>query len=164
MTSKKKAAKVGTGAFAVGKAAKSNPYIKRFIDDDELRGSLVTAFGSVRKAYQRMSNGKAPAISLMEDRKVKRELKDAASSLREAANSLKKAKKRRRPGRALLIAVAGTAVALAASEGLRKKALDAVFGAEEEFEYTSTTTPEPPSKPESKPASKPAKESKSGKS
>ena len=31
-------------------------------------------------------------------------------------------------------------VALALSEGLRKKVLDALFGAEEEFEYTSTTS------------------------
>ena len=29
---------------------------------------------------------------------------------------------------------------LAVSEGLRKKVLDALFGAEEEFEYTSTTS------------------------
>ena len=28
-------------------------------------------------------------------------------------------------------------------EGLRKKVLDALFGAEEEFEYTSTTTSAP---------------------
>jgi hypothetical protein len=34
-------------------------------------------------------------------------------------------------------------LALAFSEGLRKKALDALFGAEEEFEYTSTTSPAP---------------------
>ena len=34
-------------------------------------------------------------------------------------------------------------VALAVSEGLRKKVLDALFGAEEEFEYTSTTTTPP---------------------
>ena len=31
-------------------------------------------------------------------------------------------------------------IALAVSEGLRKKVLDALFGAEEEFEYTSTTS------------------------
>ena len=31
-------------------------------------------------------------------------------------------------------------MALALSEGLRKKVLDALFGAEEEFEYTSTTS------------------------
>src|SRR3712207_8610769 len=34
----------------------------------------------------------------------------------------------------------GAGAALALSEGLRKKVLDALFGAEEEFEYTSTTT------------------------
>ena len=37
------------------------------------------------------------------------------------------------------------AIALAVSEGLRKKVLDALFGAEEEFEYTSTTTTPPAS-------------------
>ena len=31
-------------------------------------------------------------------------------------------------------------MALAVSENLRKKVLDALFGAEEEFEYSSTTT------------------------
>ena len=43
-------------------------------------------------------------------------------------------------GRVLLLGVVGGAVALALSEGLRKKVLDALFGAEEEFEYTSTTS------------------------
>jgi hypothetical protein len=37
----------------------------------------------------------------------------------------------------------GAGLALALSEGLRKKVLDALFGAEEEFDYTSTTTPTP---------------------
>ena len=47
-------------------------------------------------------------------------------------------------GRIVLLGVVGTAVALVVSEGLRKKVLDALFGAEEEFEYTSTTsTPTP---------------------
>ena len=32
---------------------------------------------------------------------------------------------------------------MALSEGLRRKVLDALFGAEEEFEYTASTTPEP---------------------
>ena len=44
-------------------------------------------------------------------------------------------------GRLLMVTVIGGAVALAVSEGLRKKVLDALFGAEEEFEYTSTTAP-----------------------
>jgi hypothetical protein len=44
-------------------------------------------------------------------------------------------------GKKLLLLLVGAGAALALSEGLRKKVLDTLFGAEEEFEYTSTTTP-----------------------
>ena len=40
------------------------------------------------------------------------------------------------------MALIGAGLALALSEGMRKKALDALFGAEEEFEYTASTTPD----------------------
>jgi hypothetical protein len=144
MASKKnKAAKASAGALAAGKAARSNPYVQRLIDDDDLRDNLRTAYESARKAYERMSNGKGPAKAIFDDKKTQRQLKEAATSLREAADSLRGANKRRRGGRRgglLLLLVAGVA-ALALSEGLRKKVLDMLFGAEEEFEYTSTTTP-----------------------
>ena len=147
MAAKKKAAKAGAGAVAAGKAARSNPYVQRIVEDDDLRDNLRTAFESARKAYTRMANGKGPAKAVMEDKKVQKQLKEAASSLREAADSLRGAKKRkrRRRGRLLVVALVGAGLALALSEGLRKKALDALFGAEEEFEYTATTTPEPAS-------------------
>jgi hypothetical protein len=44
-------------------------------------------------------------------------------------------------GRTLLFALVASAVALALSESLRSKVLDLVFGAEEEFDYSSTTFP-----------------------
>lgn len=46
-------------------------------------------------------------------------------------------------GRLLLLLLLGAILALALSEDLRAKTLDAVFGAEEEFEYTSATEPGP---------------------
>ncbi len=150
MASKKRAAKAGAGAVAAGKAARSNPYVQRIVEDDELRENLRTAFESARKAYTRMANGKGPAKALVEDKKVQRELKDAASSLRDAADSLRGAKRRRRRGRRgrmLVIALVGAGLALALSEDLRKKVLDALFGAEEEFEYTASTTPSPSGEP-----------------
>ena len=148
MAAKKKAAKAGAGAFAAGKAVRSNPYVQRLVDDDELRDNLRSAFESARKAYTRMSNGKGPVKAVTEDKKVQRDLREAATSLKDAADSLrggKKKKKKRGKGHLLLVALIGGAVALAASEGLRKKVLDALFGAEEEFEYTGSTTPEPSS-------------------
>jgi hypothetical protein len=144
MATKKKAAKAGAGAVAAGQAVRSNAYIQRLVEDAELRENLRSAYDSARKAYARMSNGKGPAKAVLDDKKTQRELKEAATSLREAADSLRGAKKRRRKGRfgrLLLLALVGGGAALATSEGLRKKVLDALFGAEEEFEYTSTTTP-----------------------
>jgi adenylosuccinate synthase len=145
MAAKKKAAQAGAGVFAAGKAVRSNPYVQRLMEDPELRENLRSAFESARKAYTRMSNSKGPVKAVAEDKKVQRELKEAASSLKDAADSLRgQKKKKRRKGRLLLLAVVGAGLALALSEGLRKKVLDTLFGAEEEFEYTASTTPEPP--------------------
>jgi adenylosuccinate synthase len=141
MAAKKKAAKAGAGAYAAGKAVRSNEYVQRLVEDQELRENLRNAFVSAKKAYARV-NGKGPAKAL-DDKKVQRELKDAATSLKEAADSLRGQKKRkRRKGRVLFVGLVGAGLALALSEGLRKKVLDALFGAEEEFEYTASTTPQ----------------------
>jgi hypothetical protein len=144
MAAKNKAAQAGAGAFAAGKAVRSNPYVQRVMQDPELRENLRSAFESARKAYTRMSNGRGPVKAVTEDKKVQRELKEAASSLKDAADSLRGKKRKRRKGRLLFVAVVGAGLALALSEGLRKKVLDTLFGAEEEFEYTASTTPEPP--------------------
>jgi adenylosuccinate synthase len=140
---KKKAAKAGAGAIGAAQAARSNPYVQRVVDDDELRENLRTAFDSAKKAYERMSNGKGPVKAIVDDKKTQKELKEAASSLKEAADSLRGAKKKKSggKGRMLVLVLITAGAALALSEGLRKKVLDTLFGAEEEFEYTSTTTP-----------------------
>jgi hypothetical protein len=145
MAAKKRAAKAGAGAVAAGQAVRTNQYVQRLIEDEDLRDNLRTAFESAKKAYSRMSNGKGPVRSLTEDKKTQKELREAATSLREAADALRGKRKKRRRGRMLLIGLVGAGLALAMSEGLRKKVLDALFGAEEEFEYTATTTPEPAS-------------------
>ena len=146
MASKKKqAAKAGAGAVAAGKAVKDNPYVQRIVEDEELRENVRTAFESARKAYSRMSNGKGPVKAITEDKKTQKQLREAASSLREAADSLKNAKsgrKKRKRGRALMLLIIGAGLAIALNEGLRSKVLDALFGSEEEFEYTSTTSPQ----------------------
>ena len=143
---KKKAAKAGAGAIGAAQAARSNPYVQRVVEDEELRDNLRTAYESAKKAYSRMSNGKGPAKAILDDKKTQKELREAASSLKDAADSLCGAKKKKKGGfgRKLLILAVGAGLALALSEGLRKKVLDALFGAEEEFDYQSTTVPAPP--------------------
>jgi hypothetical protein len=141
MAAKDKAAKAGAGATAAAKAVRGNPYVQKLIEDPELRDNLRSAFDSAKKAYGRM-NGKGPVKAVTEDKKTQRQLKDAAASLKEAADQLRGQKKKSHKGRWFMLAIVGAAVALVASEGLRKKVLDALFGKEEEFEYTASTTPD----------------------
>jgi hypothetical protein len=144
-------ASASKGAAKAGKAARAagtNPYIQRLVQDAALREEIRDALALTRSAYGRLANGKAPAKALMEDKKLQRELREAATSLRDIGITLRegpkrKRKRKRRLGRMILLAVVGGGLALALSEGLRKKVLDTLFGAEEEFEYTSTTTPAP---------------------
>ena len=142
MAAKKKAKSAGKDAVSAGKAVQSNEYVQRLVEDEDLRDDLRTAYQSAKKAYARI-NGKGPVKALTEDKKTQKEIKEAASSLRDAAEALRggKKKKRRGLGRLLLLAIVGGGLALALSEDLRKKVLDTLFGAEEEFEYTATTTP-----------------------
>jgi hypothetical protein len=147
MASKRKAAKAGAGAIAAGQAARENPYVQRLLEDDDLRDELRAAFDSARKAYGRIDS-KGPAKAF-EDKKVQRDLKQAAESLKSAADSLRESPKRKGGfGRLLFLAIVGTVLALALSEDLRKKVLDGLFGAEEEYEYGSTTTPAATPSPE----------------
>ena len=130
-------------ARQAAQSAGSNPYVRRLIEDQELRNSVMEAFGAARNAYQRMSNGKGPVRAVTEDKKVQRDLRTAAESLRDASDRLRGRVKQRRWGRLILIGLIGAVLAIALSEDLRKAVLDRLFGAEEEFEYTSQTTPTP---------------------
>ena len=142
LAAKKKAAKAGAAAMAV----KNSPYVQRVVEDEDLRDNIVQAYESARDAASRLSNGKSPAKAIFDDKKLQKDLKNAAESFRDASVALREAPKQRKGlslGRLILLTVVSAGVALAVSEGLRKKVLDALFGAEEEFEYTSTTSPPP---------------------
>jgi hypothetical protein len=143
MAAKKQAAKAGAAAASL----RANPYIQRIIQDAELRDNIRGAYESSRSAYGRLNNGKAPGKVLLEDKKLHKELNEAAASLRDVSDALRDGPKRKKRsggfGRKLLLLAVGAGLAIALSEGLRQKVLSALFGAEEEFDYTSTTSPAP---------------------
>jgi len=139
MTAKGKLGKASDAA----RAAQQNRYLQRLIADEKLRANLITAYGAARGAYGRMSNGKPATQALFEDRKLQRELKEAANALRQASDALREPPKRRRRGgvkRMLMLLVVAGILALALSDELRSKALDMLFGSEEEFDYSSVST------------------------
>ena len=138
---KKKKAAAAAGAVA---AARQNPYVQRVIEDDDLRDNVRVAFEAARDAYARLSDGKAPSKVVMDDKKFHKDLQTAADALKDAGSALREGPKRRRRGgmgRKLMLLLVAGGLALALSSDLRSKVLDALFGAEEEFDYTSTTSP-----------------------
>jgi hypothetical protein len=146
MAARKKASAAGKTAAgtvtAAAAAAKANPYVQRVIEDPDLRDNVRVAFDQARQAYDRLSNGKAPAKALMNDKKLQKQLRTSADALREATQALREGPKtRRRRGRTLIrvamVGAVGAGVAVAVSSDVRKKVLDTLFGKEEEFEYTS---------------------------
>ena len=130
--------------------SKATPYIRRIVEDAHLRDNVKTAYDSSRSAYARLTNGKAPTKALLEDKKLQRDLHVAIEALRDATTALteapkKKVKKSRGIVRKFMILTLAFGLALAGSEKLRTKVLDAVFGKEEEFQYTPPpSTPSPP--------------------
>jgi hypothetical protein len=132
----------------IGKASDavlSNDYLKRILEDEELRENLMAAYGAARNAYDRVSNGKPSGKALLEDRKLQRDVAEAASALKDASSSIRQppasASSKGGFGRTLLLLLVGAVLAIALSESLRSKVLDLLFGAEEEFDYSSTTMP-----------------------
>ncbi|WP_372788346.1 hypothetical protein [Paraconexibacter sp.] len=164
MASKKKTAKQAAKAAPVTvaeavEAVKDNPYVQRVATDDELRDNVRVAFEAARDAYERVSKAKKGKVAktLANDKQLHTSLQDAAAALKDVGNTLKEpapskpakaakkaAKKRGGLGRKLLLLAVGAGLALALSSDLRDKVLDALFGAEEEFDYTSSTAPASP--------------------
>src|SRR4051812_6207910 len=140
---KKNKAAAAAGAVT---AARTNPYVQRVIEDDDLRDNVRVAFEAARDAYDRLSSGKSTGKTLTDDKKFHKDLQTAAEALKDAGAAVRQGPKKKRKGgflrKLVLLGVAG-GLALAVSGDLRSKVLDALFGAEEEFDYTSTTTPSP---------------------
>ena len=129
-------------------AAAAAPYVQRVMTDDELRENVRVAVDSARVAFARLQNGKGVPKTVLDDKKFHKEVSKAATSLKEASDALREGPKRRKRKGGLLrkafILMVAAGIAVAVSEDLRNKVLDALFGKEEEFDYTSSTQPSTP--------------------
>jgi hypothetical protein len=158
MSRKKAKETVENGAEATG-LPEASAYLKRLVDDAELRDTLGRAVEASRRVYERLGKTRKPG-KLLDDEKLQADVQEAIDAFRNAAAGLAQApregaRKGRRFGRKLVILGLGGALALAGSEGLRSKVLDALFGAEEEFEYTPPPADDAPPPPPPPPADEP---------
>ena len=131
-------------ARAAAEGAWGNKYVQRLVTDDELRENVRVALDNARSAYARLSNGKTASKVVMDDKKFQKDVKNAAEAFKEAGVALRDGPRRKRRGgfgRLLLLGIIGAGLAIALSEDIRNKVLDALFGKEEEFDYTSNASP-----------------------
>lgn len=133
-------------ARAAAESLMAKPAVQRAIQDPAVRDEARVAYEEARGAYERIRSSKhGVASSLLDDKKTQNALKAAGAAGLAIATALHegpaKPKRKRRWGRLVLLALVGGALAIALSEGLRNKILDLLFGAEEEFDYVSTTAP-----------------------
>ena len=80
----------------------------------------------------------------MDDKKFQKDVKRASEAFKDASTALREGPQRKRSGgfgKLLLLGLVGAGLAIALSEDIRNKVLDALFGKEEEFDYTSSTAP-----------------------
>jgi hypothetical protein len=158
MASKKKSVAKAAKAVPFSSAdlaniTKANPYIQRLIEDSTLRDNVRTAIDSGKSAYDRVLSSKAPQKAILDDKKLQNDVRTAAQAARDAVMAFSDAPKNPggkkksggKLGRRLAILLVGATAALAGSQSLRSKVLDALFGSEEEFQYTPPAgTPAPP--------------------
>src|ERR1043166_5671973 len=88
----KKVQKAGKAA----QSARSNPYVQRLIEDEDLRQNIVQAFESARDAYSRLSNGKSPTSQIFDDKKLQKHIREAAWRARDASVALHEAPRKRK--------------------------------------------------------------------
>jgi hypothetical protein len=120
-------------------------FVKRVIEDEQLRTQVGRAIESSQRAYERIAKARKPA-KLLEDKELHSDAAEALASIRDVGLSLaeksrKSVEKRRRRGRKLMILMLAGGLAMIGSESLRTKVLDTLFGKEEEFEYTPPAPP-----------------------
>ena len=123
--------------------AANHPGVVRMIEDEEFRAAFHDAVGSARATLSRLQSHKSPSKLLAEDHKLQKEVADAIDKLHAATgaladvrSSVAKKEKRHRGRKLFAVVTVGTVVSFAACPWLRDKALDRLFGAEEEFQYS----------------------------
>jgi hypothetical protein len=133
----------------------ANPYVQRAAHDPAVRDNARVAYAAAREAIDRAKGSDNLVNAIFDDQKLQAELRTVGQSVANARRGLIEPprKKKKRWGRLILLAGVGAVLAIALSEGLRNKVLDLLFGAEEEFDYVSTTAPPAPVEPVAAPTS-----------
>ena len=125
---------------AKDRVADVKPYVKRAIQDEELRDSLRSAFSTARDVYDELIGGRgvtAVAGKVASDKDIQDQLRSAIEDLRNAADRIQG--KEEHKGRYTSLLLAGIALGILfnpmTGPETRRWLKDKIFGEDEEFGY-----------------------------
>jgi hypothetical protein len=116
------------------------PYVKRAMQDEELRDSLRNAFATARDVYDELMGGRGVtgvANKVASDKDIQDQLRSAIEDLRSAANRIQGKEEHRARNTSLLLAGIALGILFNPMTGpeTRRWLKDKIFGEDEEFGY-----------------------------
>src|SRR4051794_11726881 len=129
-------------AKAKDRVADVKPYVKRAMQDEELRESLRSAFTTARDVYEELIGRRGVsgvANKVASDKDIQDQLRSAVEDLRSAANRIQGKEEHKGRNTSLLLAGIALGILFNPMTGpeTRRWLKDKIFGEDEEFGYGS---------------------------
>ena len=129
-------------AKAKDRVADVKPYVKRAIQDEELRDNLRSAFATARDVYDELIGGRGVtglAGKVASDKDIQDQLRSAIEDLRSAADRIQGTEEHKSRNFSLLLAGIALGILFNPMTGpeTRRWLKDRIFGEDEEFGYGS---------------------------
>jgi hypothetical protein len=129
-------------AKAKDRVADVKPYVRRAIEDEELRENLRSAFATARDVYDELIGGRGVtgvANKVASDKDIQDQLRSAIEDLRSAANRIHGKEEHKARNTSLLLAGIALGILFNPMTGpeTRRWLKDRIFGENEEFGYGS---------------------------
>ena len=122
------------------RVADVKPYVRRALQDEELRDSLRSAFSTARDVYDELIGGRGVtgvANKVASDKDIQDQLRSAIEDLRSAANRIQGKDEHKGRNTSLLLAGIALGILFNPMTGpeTRRWLKDKIFGEDEEFGY-----------------------------
>jgi len=120
----------------------AKPYVKRAIQDEELRESLKSAYATARSVYGELLGGRtvtAAATRVASDQDIQEQLRSAIEDLRSAADRIKAPQEEAKKGFNASLLLVGITLGIlfnpVTGPDTRRWLKERIFGSDEEFGY-----------------------------
>jgi hypothetical protein len=129
-------------ATAKDRVADVTPYVKRALQDEELRESIRSAYATARSVYDELIGGRSMTVAatrVASDKEIQEQLRSAIDDLRSAAERIQGREEESRKGLNTSLLLIGITLGIlfnpVTGPDTRRWLKDKIFGEEEEFGY-----------------------------